>query len=696
MIKRINKKIIFIAVSIIFLTASLSYAAYVAYAAGIVFFGGNSNTLVVQTFTTVGTQIWTVPEGVISVELLVVAGGGGGATSQTSSGGGGGGGAGGLRYLSSFAVTAGSDISVAVGAGGAPGTTGLNQNGSNGSNSSFDSVTAIGGGGGGRTGVNGLAGGSGGGGGYNGYSVVKSGGSATSGQGNAGGNTSLLSWAGGAGGGGAGGVGGDNKINHAGGDRGPGLSYSITGSPVTYAIGGGGGANSPAASPANTGKGGDAAYAAGVAYAGGSGVVIVRYRVSQKAQTSSIQSGLIGYWPLDGNNYNAATNVVTDKTPYGHNGTNVGATLTSDRMGQSNGAMSFNGLDSRISISYTNPVKQTSVVAWFKRSGVPAGNYHIITGGSNIEISTNEPGGFIRTGVTTNTLGRQVFNSGSGLIDGNWHQVAFTYDGINIRSFIDGNITATNPASGDLVGTATEIGRYLSNSYVANGSISDVRIYNRALSPDEITTLYNSYKPKIVSDSLQSGLVLDMPLTSSWTKSEVAGSQIMTDKTPYSRDGQNYGGAVGNASTSFDGASDYVQLSSPVRATTLSLWANFNNLTAVQYFIGSSNTRGIRYDGSQFLVYADSGYSLVSWTKQNRMVHFVISRVGATNDYDLYIDGEKIGTANSGTVAFSDLDLIYIGKRNDGYFFNGPISNVKIYNRSLSAVEIKALYDKGQ
>ncbi|MFA5431892.1 MAG: hypothetical protein WC319_03355 [Candidatus Paceibacterota bacterium] len=73
-----------------------------------------------------------------------------------------------------------------------------------------------------------------------------------------------------------GGIGGDNKIGHVGGDPGLGLAYSISGSPVTYASGGIGGANNPSASPANTGKGGDAAYSAGVSYAGGSGVVVIR------------------------------------------------------------------------------------------------------------------------------------------------------------------------------------------------------------------------------------------------------------------------------------------------------------------------------------------------------------------------------------------------------------------------------------
>lgn len=162
------------------------------------------------------------------------------------------------------------------------------------------------------------------------------------------------------------------------------------------------------------------------------------------------------------------------------------------------GSLEFDGISSRVSINYDNPIYETSVVAWFKSQGVPAGDYHIITGGQRVEISIHSSG-FIRTGVHTNTQGRKVFNSGSGLTDGNWHQVAMTYDGINLRSFIDGVQTAINPVSGNLTGIAQEIGRYLSDSYAANGLIDDVRIYDRALSEAEVGNLYQGVD---ISDGL--------------------------------------------------------------------------------------------------------------------------------------------------------------------------------------------------
>ncbi|GAH94236.1 unnamed protein product, partial [marine sediment metagenome] len=56
---------------------------------------------------------------------------------------------------------------------------------------------------------------------------------------------------------------------------------------------------------------------------------------------------------------------------------------------------------------------------------------------------------------------------------------------------------------------------------------------------------------KLMTGSLYKGLIFDMPLKIRYTKEETPGSEIMTDRTPYSNDGQNYGAVVGADYTSF-------------------------------------------------------------------------------------------------------------------------------------------------
>ena len=244
----------------------------------------HSGAYTIHTFTSSGTFIPTVGG---AVDMLVVGGGGGG-----GSNGGGGGGGGGVVYNSSYSVTAGTPITVTVGASGAASN---NATPTRGGNSVFGTIIAIGGGGGASrdTGGAALSGGSGGGGG--GGTTGPTGASGTAGQGSAGGNgyNSGCNSAGG-GGGGAGAV-GTNGASNVGGGGGAGNANSITGSAVYYGGGGGGGTTNytgcgggsswqngaggaggggngeSTAGTANTGGGG------GAEQAGGSGIVIVRY-----------------------------------------------------------------------------------------------------------------------------------------------------------------------------------------------------------------------------------------------------------------------------------------------------------------------------------------------------------------------------------------------------------------------------------
>lgn len=258
--------------------------------------GGNittDGTYWIHTFLSTGTF---TPFTGLTCDYLVVAGGGGG-------GGYGGGGAGGLLEASGSSFTA-TNYTVTVGAGGAGGAAAGGVFGGTGTNSVFNSSTALGGGGGAASGT-GASGGSGGGGGPVSSSVDGAGGSAT--QGNSGGATGY-GFAGGAakwdpqypggGGGGAGAVG--TTGTSAGGlpNGGAGRASSITGTSVTYAGGGGGGAVSNAgaggaggggngfksaatsvagtAGTTNTGGGGGGGRDS-TGYAGGSGIVIIRY-----------------------------------------------------------------------------------------------------------------------------------------------------------------------------------------------------------------------------------------------------------------------------------------------------------------------------------------------------------------------------------------------------------------------------------
>jgi hypothetical protein len=254
--------------------------------------GGNitfANGKVIHTFTSGSGSFIPLHASLTAVEVLVVAGGGGGGRAGSANYAGGGGGAGGLIYSSSYTVIPSTSYTTVVGQGGNGAIT--QGSGSNGENSQFDTIVTLGGGGGGAGGLSGYqnsgsSGGSGGGAGAGpGTSGVipHIGGSGSIGQGNNGGNVVIYAIGNsGAGGGGAGGA-APNLTNYLNfGPSGPGVIYSISGRPLTYAEGGQGGTgfvNTPGINGlANLGYGGSGARSGTVvAGNGGSGVVIVSY-----------------------------------------------------------------------------------------------------------------------------------------------------------------------------------------------------------------------------------------------------------------------------------------------------------------------------------------------------------------------------------------------------------------------------------
>jgi hypothetical protein len=268
-----------------------------------------SDTYRIHAFTAAGTSTLFLPE-TVECDVLLVAGGGGGGGSAGSGASGAGGGAGGLILELNKTVSPGS-YSIVVSAGSQSINPGFDLQGPDGGDTSAFSLTAVGGGGGGsRVGgnANGRDGGSGGGEGSQG--VTTSYGSGTSGQGNRGG---LNGYSGdgsdqnaSGGGGGAGGVGGDGLDNNYSGDGGVGLDMSAYfttsfGENGYFAGGGGGGRagtltntfgsggigggadggnnDAPASAMANTGGGGAGAGGSFRSGKGGSGIVLIRYRV---------------------------------------------------------------------------------------------------------------------------------------------------------------------------------------------------------------------------------------------------------------------------------------------------------------------------------------------------------------------------------------------------------------------------------
>src|SRR5205823_7816810 len=106
------------------------------------------------------------------------------------------------------------------------------------------------------------------------------------------------------------------------------------------------------------------------------------------------------------------------------------------------------------------------------------------------------------TGRYTLTLGTGLSNylvSGRAVVPGTWQHVAGTYDGTTARIYVNGQLAASVPFSGNIGDSSTwRIGAYGSSVFGAfGGTLDEVRIYNRALSAGEVATDMGAAPPSV-------------------------------------------------------------------------------------------------------------------------------------------------------------------------------------------------------
>lgn len=184
--------------------------------------------------------------------------------------------------------------------------------------------------------------------------------------------------------------------------------------------------------------------------------------------TKPLQSGLVGWWTMDGNDtvWTSATAATTlDKSGNGKTGTltNMNQALA-PVPGKTGQGLNFDGVDEYVTAGNVSSSVKT-VSFWMKTTNTTK---KIIDLNATATIETS--GGTI---TANNFTSPTIYVNGavSSTITANtWYHVAITTD------------TAINA-------NAVDIGR-ISTGYFP-GVIDDVRLYNRALSAGEITQLYN-------------------------------------------------------------------------------------------------------------------------------------------------------------------------------------------------------------
>jgi hypothetical protein len=160
----------------------------------------------------------------------------------------------------------------------------------------------------------------------------------------------------------------------------------------------------------------------------------------------------------------------------------------SDRHGNPGNALYLNGASQ---VRYNNVSfkgQAMTMAAWVKYDNVGGGLEHIVDAynakGQGVSFIQSEDkfGGLISTPSTNGIFGN--------IVDANWHHLAATYDGKDIKVYMDGVFAASTNHPGSIGGEARSvvIGAFMGDFW--KGAIDDLRIYSKVMTENEISKLF--------------------------------------------------------------------------------------------------------------------------------------------------------------------------------------------------------------
>lgn len=222
-------------------------------------------------------------------------------------------------------------------------------------------------------------------------------------------------------------------------------------------------------------------------------------------------NGLVGWWPFNGN--------ANDESGNGNNGTVNGATLTSDRFGNAGKAYDFDGISNFISLQNAQFTNEITISYWINIPTNGGGtvivqNTPIPPFNTSFQLS-NVPNNFQQYILYSNNCNssQNYYLNQSTSIANNWHNLVYSIDiNSDCKLFFDGIFQGTYNGVNftNCSNTSTNLrfgGKWISNDpQWFNGQLDDIGIWNRALTQQEITDLYNGnicYQTITVTDTLR-------------------------------------------------------------------------------------------------------------------------------------------------------------------------------------------------
>ena len=374
------------------------------------------------------------------------------------------------------------------------------------------------------------------------------------------------------------------------------------------------------------------------------------------------------------------------------------------------GALKFDGTNDYAS-GFGSSIVPTStaqytVSMWVYRTRNNVGYEELLSQWTSANSGNSFYFGFNNSNVRFTDNWNDVVVSGAGNTNV-WMNLVGVYTTSNAFIYLNGALVATKGSGFSYTGTGPLIlGRQgeLTSEYFG-GNISNVLIYNKALSAAEVLQNYEAQKSKFDSTIVQQGLTLNLDAGNPYS---YAGSGT----TWFDTSGNSYNGTLTNGPTysttnggiiNFDGTDDYSvsTVTSITNSSTVGIWIKSSNYAAkIPLSIASTNYGSgpnIFFSGNYINwntgdgagnPFTNSSYPDSNW-------HYIVVTNDSSTNAKLYIDGVLIGTAGYRSTLSSASNNFWLGRfsGDNNYTINASIGAAQLYNRVLTAAEVLQNYN---
>jgi hypothetical protein len=439
--------------------------------------------------------------------------------------------------------------------------------------------------------------------------------------------------------------------------------------------------------------------------------------VSAAIAAASLEDGLVAYYPFDGD--------AQDASGHGRHGIVHGATLSKDHRNMDNSAYEFDGVDDYISFGNVLPdTLEMTVSMWIRCD----------RGGSGTSIfvdADGTPGNDVIFGVDASDQIVLVSNKSSGGLDvrmavglpftGRWRHVVWILADVWTAVYVDGVESLVLEKGGSnqgyhnlLLGTQERPPGHVGDGGFWKGAISSLKVYDRALSDEEVRSLHEQDSSSGAAGTLRDGLIAYYPFDGD-AKDQSGGNLHGNMVGPAPARDQHY--EIGKA-LEFDGVDDYIYVGSSFpdaeqmsiafwmydeTPASDNIWADPAILCDGDSAAGQDLEIAINKKGGIYLR-ADKADKNLNHTFSSdlpfdRTWRHVVWLIASTYS-DLYVDGRLVmridaGGSNMGHHGLCIGTIISMGNQPgwSGYW-KGRLSSLRIYARLLSTKEIQQLYEQ--